>query len=279
MKRFGVLRRLLRKPVFLLGGTILLLELFVALFGARLVKTDPFQMVSADRLKPPSAEHRLGTDEFGRDVYARLIHGTKITVRMGAISVGIALVAGGLVGLVSGYFGGWLDVLLMGFIDVMLAFPTILLALAIVAVLGPGLNNAMIAVGIASTPAFARLVRGSTLEVRQQVYVEAARAVGAPPWRIMWRHILPNILAPLIVLLTLEFPGALLSAAALGFAGLGAQPPEPEWGAMLVSARNYLRRAPWMVNAPGVAIMVTVLAFNLVGNALRDVLDPTQRNT
>ncbi len=272
-----LLRRLLRKPTFVVGGAIVVLELFIAVLGPGLVGTDPFKMQSSERLKAPSAQHLLGTDEFGRDVFARMVSGTRITIRIGTISVAIALLAGGLIGLVAGYVGGWLDLGLMGFIDVLLAFPAILLALAIVAVLGPGLENTMIAVGISATPAFARLVRASTLDVRSNVYVEAARALGAPPWRIAWRHIGPNILAPLIVLVTLQFPAALLNSAALGFVGLGAQPPAPEWGAMLVNARNYLRLAPWMVNAPGVAIMLTVLGFNLMGNALRDVLDPTQR--
>ena len=269
---------MLRKPTFVLGGGIVTLLVLVAIFGPLLVKADPYGMNIRDRLKPPSVEHPFGTDEFGRDVFTRVIHGSRLTLRIGFISVGIALIAGGFIGIITGYVGGWLDLALMGFVDVLLAFPGILLALAIIAVLGPGLTNTMIAVGIAATPSFARVVRGSTLEIREKTYVEAARALGAPAWWLMLKHIGLNIASPLLVLVTLQFPAALLSSAALGFIGLGAQPPQPEWGAMLVSARDFLRVAPWMVNAPGFTIMITVLGFNLVGNALRDVLDPTQRN-
>ncbi len=273
----GAVGKLMRKPSFLVGGGIVAVLIALALIGPLLVRADPFAMSIRERLQPPSASHWFGTDEFGRDVFTRVIHGSRLTLRIGLISVGIAFFAGGLLGIVSGYVGGWLDLGLMAFVDVLFGFPAILLALAIIAVLGPGLTNTMIAVGIASTPSFARIVRGSTLEVRERVFVEAARALGAPHWRLMLRHIGTNIVSPVLVLITLQFPAALLSAAALGFIGLGAQPPQPEWGAMLVSARNFLQRAPWMVNAPGFAIMVTVLGFNLVGNALRDVLDPTQR--
>jgi peptide/nickel transport system permease protein len=268
---------LLGRPTFVVGGGIVALLILIALFGPLLVSADPFEMSIRARLLPPSAEHLFGTDEFGRDVFTRVIHGTRLTLRIGVISVGIALLAGGLIGVIAGYFGGWIDLLLMGLVDVLLAFPAILLALAIIAILGPGLNNTMTAVGIAATPGFARVVRASTLDVRERVFVEASAALGAGNWRIMMRHIGVNIASPILVLATLQFPAALLSAAALGFIGLGAQPPQPEWGAMLVSARDFLRRAPWMVNAPGLAIMITVLGFNLIGNALRDALDPTQR--
>lgn len=271
-------QRLMRKPAFLIGGAIVLVLLLVAIVGPYLAPHDPFEMNQMNRLKPPSAENYFGTDEFGRDVFSRMIHGTRISLMIGAISVGIALVLGGLLGLVGGYFGGWLDLCIMAVMDLLLAFPTILIALAIVAVLGPSLNNAMVAVGLAAVPAFTRLVRGAVLVVREQPYIEAAKAVGGSHGWIMARHIFPNIVAPVLVLITLQFPAALLSSAALGFIGLGAQPPSPEWGAMMVSARTFLRRAPWMVNYPGFAIMLTVLSFNFLGNALRDVLDPTQRN-
>ncbi len=274
-----VWRRLWRKGSFRIGSAIVLVLLLVALFAPQLATHDPRTMVRADRLQPPSSSHYLGTDEFGRDIFSRIVHGSRVTLRIGVISVGISLFAGGLIGLVSGYTGGWVDLLVMRFIDIMMAFPAILLAMAIVAVLGPGLENTMIAVGIASVPGTARVVRSSTLVVREQVYVEAANAVGASHLGIMMRHILPNVAAPIVVLVTLQFPAALLSAAALGFIGLGAQPPTPEWGAMLVAARTYLRQAPWMANMPGLAIMLTVLGFNLIGNAVRDVLDPTQRHT
>lgn len=271
--------KILKKPTFMLGGSTVVLLILMAVFGPSLIDGEPYKMNIVLRLQPPSAEYPLGTDEFGRDVLTRIIYGSRLTLQIGVISVGIALVVGGLIGVLAGFFGRWVDLLFMGFIDILLAFPTILLALAIIAIMGPGLNNTMVAVGIATAPAFARVVRASTLEVRERLYIEAARALGVPSWRLMMRHIGPNIFSPLLVLITLQFPAALLSAAALGFLGLGAQPPEPEWGTMLVSARDFLRRAPWMVNAPGFAIMITVLGFNLMGNALRDALDPTQRGT
>jgi peptide/nickel transport system permease protein len=271
-------RRLLRKSAFLLGGGIVLALVLIAIAGPYLAPHDAFEMEHVNRLKPPSATNLFGTDEFGRDVLSRMLHGTRVSLKIGAISVGIALGLGGGMGLLSGYFGGWLDMAIMGVMDLLMAFPTILVALAIVAVLGPSLNNAMMAVGLSAVPAFTRLVRGSVLVVREQVYIEAARAVGGSHLHIMIHHILRNIAAPVLVLVTLQFPAALLSSAALGFIGLGAQPPSPEWGAMMVSARQFLRRAPWMVNYPGFAIMLTVLGFNLLGNALRDVLDPTQRH-
>jgi peptide/nickel transport system permease protein len=271
------LGRLGRSSSFWLGGAIVALLVALALVGPALLPGDPYAMNVRARLQPPSAEHRLGTDEFGRDVLTRLVHGSRLTLQIGVVSVGIALVVGGLLGVLSGFVGGWFDVLVMGLVDVLLAFPAILLALAIIAVLGPGLTNTMIAVGISSIPGFARVVRSATLEVKQRVFVEAARALGGSAARVMFQHVGRNIVSPVLVLVTLQFPVALLSSAALGFIGLGAQPPEPEWGAMLVSARDYLRRAPWLVNAPGLAIVVTVLGFNLLGNALRDALDPAQR--
>lgn len=271
-------RRIRRSPTFWLGGAIVALLLLTAAFGPLLVGGDPYAMSIRERLQPPSPQHWFGTDEFGRDIFTRVVHGSRLTLRIGLVSVGIALFAGGLIGVIAGYVGGWLDVIFMGLVDVLLAFPAILLALAIIAVLGPGLTNTMIAVGIAATPGFARVVRGATLDVRARVFVEAARALGSSPVRLVLRHIGLNIVSPILVLATLQFPAALLASAALGFIGLGAQPPQPEWGAMLVSARDFLRRAPWLVNAPGVAIMVTVLGFNLIGNAMRDLLDPTQRD-
>lgn len=278
MRGSGHVARLLRSPSFWLGGLLVFTLLAVAAVGPAVVPGDPFRMNVRERLLPPGEGRWLGTDEFGRDVFTRLVHGARLTLQIGIVSVGIALVVGGLLGVISGFVGGWLDVLIMGLVDVLLAFPAILLALAIIAVLGPGLTNTMIAVGIASVPGFARVVRAATLDVKERVFVEAARALGGSAAHVMFQHVGRNIVSPLLVLVTLQFPVALLSSAALGFIGLGAQPPEPEWGAMLVSARDYLRRAPWLVNAPGVAIVLTVLGFNLLGNALRDALDPTQRH-
>lgn len=277
MSRPARISRMARQPMLVIGAAIVLFLVLVALFGPGMVKGDPYAMEFADRLKPPGGEHLLGTDDFGRDMLARIVHGAPLTLRIGTITVLIALLVGGIPGLLAGYFGRSLDLVVMGMVDLMLAFPFLMLALAIVAILGPGLTNTMLAVGLATAPVFTRLVRAMTLEVRENLYVEGAVATGASAWRVLLRHVGPNILAPLIVLIALQFPAALLSTAALGFVGLGAQPPQPEWGAMLAAGKDYMRRAPWMVNAPGFAIMFTVLGFNLFGNALRDLMDPSRR--
>jgi peptide/nickel transport system permease protein len=227
------------------------------------------------RLKPPTRDHPLGTDGLGRDVLVRLIHGARYSLGVGVISVGIGLTIGGLLGLVAGFVGGWLEGLIMRVMDVILAFPAMLLAIAIVAVRGPGLNNAMIAVGVVFIPIFARLTRSMVLSVKENEYVMAAVCVGAPRGRILFRHIVPNVLSPVIVQATLGLASAILWAAGLGFLGLGQQPPKPEWGAMLSDSYKYLARgAWWVIVSPGVAIMLTVLGFNLLGDGLRDALDP-----
>ena len=228
-------------------------------------------------LRAPDRAHWMGTDQYGRDVYSRVVHGTSISLLVGFISVGIAATTGTAVGLVAGYYGGRTDGTLMRLIDVMLAFPGILLALAIVSVLGPNLRNLMIAVGISNIPYYARLVRGSVLVAKEQLYVEAARVIGVPIRTILVRHILPNVVAPVIVAGTLGMGGAILAAAALSFIGLGSQPPTPEWGRMLSEGRDYLRDAWWISTFPGLAIMLTVLGVNMLGDGLRDVLDPRLR--
>jgi peptide/nickel transport system permease protein len=273
----GFARRLFRTSQAQIGGVIVLVLLLTALFAPLIAPYDPYELRAGPAREPPSAAHPFGTDDLGRDMLSRIMHGARITVQIGIISVALALGIGVTIGLVAGYYGGFVDTVLMRFTDVMLAFPGFLLTLAIVAVLGPGLENAMIAVGIGTFPGFARLVRGSVLSVRETEYVTADRVLGSTPARIMRRSILPNVLAPIIVLATLAFPLAVLDAAALSFLGLGAQPPTPEWGALLVDGRNYLRTAPHLVNIPGLAIFVTVLGFNLIGNTLRDVLDPRLR--
>jgi peptide/nickel transport system permease protein len=256
------------------GGTIALLLLGVAALGPVLYPVDPYRMTIGQRLRPPSAQYLLGTDEFGRDLLARIIHGSRISLRVGLISVGIGGLVGTALGLAAGLGSRKVDLAISALVDVMLAFPGFLLALAIVATLGPSLENAMIAIGIRRVPVFVRVVRAGVLQLRTSEFVLAARALGAPPLRVSTRHVLQNVAPTLIVLATLQFPEALLVSAGLSFLGLGAQPPLPEWGALLTSARVYLVRAPWLVNFPGLAILVTVLGLNLLGNALRDVLDP-----
>jgi peptide/nickel transport system permease protein len=272
------LARLFRRSQARIGGVIILILLVTAAFAPILAPYDPYQLRVGRAKEAPTAAHPFGTDDIGRDMLSRIMHGARITVQIGTISVALALGIGVTIGLIAGFNGGWIDSLLMRFTDIMLAFPGFLLTLAVVAVLGPGLMNAMIAVGVGAFPQFARLVRGSVLSVRETEYVIAGRVLGATPARILQRAILPNVMAPIIVLATLAFPFAVLDAAALSFLGLGAQPPTPEWGALLVDGRNYLRSAPHLVNIPGLAIFVTVLGFNLIGNGLRDALDPRLRS-
>jgi peptide/nickel transport system permease protein len=245
-----------------------------AVLGPTLAPRDPLQQDLSQRLRPPDAEHWLGTDEFGRDVASRLMYGTRLSLVVGLMSVGIGLALGGTLGLVTGYFGGWVDFVGMRLVDVMLAFPSILLAVVVVAVLGPSLTNAMIAVGIVSVPVYARLVRSRVLSIRAMQFVEADRAIGARDRRILVRTVLPHCTAPLMVQASLGLATAILDAAGLSFLGLGAQPPVPEWGAMLGHGREYVIHAPWILAAPGAAILLTVLGFNLVGDSLRDALDP-----
>ncbi|MFO8059370.1 MAG: ABC transporter permease [Bacillota bacterium] len=273
----GALRKLIRKRAAQIGVAMLLLLSLTAASAQWLAPYDPTDMDVSRRLQPPSSQHLLGTDEFGRDLLSRLIHGSRITFQIGIISVGISMITGGIIGLIAGFFGGTVDMLVMRFIDIMMAFPSIVLALAIIAILGPSLNNVMIAVGLGSMPTYARLTRGTCLSVMENDYVQASRAVGATDARTALRHVLPNIISPIIILATLGLPGAILSAAGLSFIGLGAQPPSPEWGAILSSGRAYIRSAWWMTTFPGLAIMVVVLGFNLLGDELRDVLDPRLR--
>jgi peptide/nickel transport system permease protein len=271
---WATLRRLGASWSGRIGGTIALLLLAMAVAGPTLYPVDPYRMAIGQRLRPPSAQHLLGTDEFGRDLLARIIHGSRISLRVGLISVAIGGLVGTTLGLVAGLGGRKVDLAIGALVDVMLAFPGFLLALAIVATLGPSLENAMIAIGIRRVPVFVRVVRAGVLSLRNSEFVLAARSLGASPVRVAARHVFQNVAPTLIVLATLQFPEALLVSAGLSFLGLGAQPPLPEWGALLTSARVYLQRAPWLVNFPGLAILVTVLGLNLLGNALRDVLDP-----
>ncbi|HEX6328090.1 MAG TPA: ABC transporter permease [Jiangellaceae bacterium] len=269
---------LARNPMAIASSLVLLGLVSVALLGERITPYDPLAQSIPDRLQAPSAEHWFGTDELGRDVLSRVLDGASVSLQVGFVAVGISLVAGSLIGLMAGYYGRWLDDGLMRFMDVLFAFPAILLAIVVVAVLGPGITNAMIAIGIVYTPIFARIARASSLSVREEVYVRAARSSGGGDLRIMARHVLPNIAAPLIVQTSLSLAFAILSEAALSFLGLGVQPPDPSWGRMLSEGRSFIGQAWWMALFPGLAIFVVVLAFNVLGDALRDVLDPKQRS-
>lgn len=271
------LRRLLRRPNAVVGGVIVLGTLLVAVLAPLIAPYPPTEAFSQATLQPPSLKFPFGTDEIGRDVFSRVVYGTRISVQVGVIAVSIALVVGTLLGLIVGYFSGFVDNAIMRLMDIMLAFPEILLAIAIVAILGPNLNNTMVAIGIAVIPVYARTVRSSVLSVVGQDYIEAARATGVSDLRIIVRHVLPNVLSPIIVLSTVNVGTAILIAAGLSYVGLGAQPPTPEWGAMLSAARAYLSTAWWMSVFPGLAISLVVLAFNLLGDAVRDVADPRSR--
>lgn len=272
-----LLSRLRRSRNVVIGATILGIIVVMCLAAPLITPFDPIEISPRDRLQPPSAEHLFGTDDFGRDIFTRVLYGGRLSLLVGIISVTLACSVGTLLGIIAGFFGGIWDVVIMRAMDVMLAFPGILLALAIVAVLGKSLPNVMIAVGISTIPVFTRIVRGSTLSVKQYDYIAAARALGGSSRRIMWRHILPNVVTPIIVVATNGIAGAIISGAALSFLGLGAQPPTPEWGIMLSEGRTYLRAAAWVTTFPGLAIMITVLSINLLGDGLRDVLDPRLR--
>lgn len=267
-------RRLLRNRSAVAGGVLVLALAIVAVAAPLLAPYDPLAPSLEDRLSPPSAAHWLGTDDLGRDILSRIIFGARVSLQVGILAVALALVAGAFLGIIAGYYGGLLDNLIMRIMDVMLAFPSVLLAIAIVAIMGPSLGNAMIAIGIVSIPVYARIVRSSTLQVKASEYVEAARALGGSDVRVIFRHVLPNCMAPLIVQATLGIATAILDAAGLSFLGLGAQPPTPEWGAMLSGGRAFLRIAPWVTAFPGIAIVLLVMGFNMFGDGLRDALDP-----
>jgi peptide/nickel transport system permease protein len=268
------LRAFLRHRGGVIGAVLVLLFAAMALTADVIAPYDPLAQDLRARLKPPSAEHWLGTDDFGRDVLSRVLHGSRVSLRLGLVAVAVALLVGGMVGLLAGYYGGLFDLLGMRIMDLMLAFPSILLSIVVVAILGPSLTNAMIAVGIMAVPQYARIVRGSVLSVRGLEYVQASRALGAADPRILARAILPNVAGPIIVTASLGLATAILDAAGLSFLGLGAQPPTPEWGSMLSQGRELVLVAPWVLTAPGVAVFLAVLGFNLVGDALRDLLDP-----
>lgn len=274
-----VFRRLLRHRVGMFGATLVTLLLLTGIFGPYLAPYDPNHIDFNVRFAPPSLEHPMGADDFGRDILSRVMHGARVSLQVGLISVGIAATVGTVLGMVAGYTGRIVDEVIMRAMDILFAFPAILLAIAILAALGKGVVNAMIAIGIVYTPIFARIARGSVLTVRKEEFVEAARAIGAKDTRILFRHIFPNTLAPLIVETTLSLAFAILAEAALSFFGLGTQPPDPSWGRMLAEGQGYFRQSVWLAVFPGLAIMMTVMGFNFLGDGLRDVLDPRMKDT
>ena len=271
------LRRLGRHRSAVFGAVVVLLFVAIAALAPLISPYGPTATNFLLVRKAPSLGHLFGTDEIGHDVLARVIYGARASLLAGIVSVSIALAFGVPIGLISGYAGRWIDALLMRIADAMLAVPFLILAIALAAFLGPSLTNAMIAIGVSATPIFMRLTRGQTLAVKVEDYVEAARALGNPHWRILLRHILPNILPPLMVQATLAIAQAIIAEASLSFLGLGQQPPAPSWGSMLNTAKNFLEQAPWMALWPGLAIFLAVLAFNLLGDGLRDSLDPRRK--
>jgi peptide/nickel transport system permease protein len=262
-----------QNPIGLVGALVVAIVIFVSLFAAPIAPYEPSSMLSR-RLQPPSAKNILGTDELGRDVFSRIVYGSRISLYVGLVSVSLGLVVGGLVGVFAGFFGGIRDSVLMRLMDILLAFPGLVLAIVIAGLLGPSTTNAMIAIGIVYVPAFARIARSSVLTVKAEPYIEAAQVIGGKWWHIIRRHILPNIIVPMIVQSSLAMSTAILSEAALSFLGLGTQPPAPSWGAMLSSSRKFMESSPMLAIAPGLAIMIVVLGFNFLGDGLRDALDP-----
>lgn len=269
--------QLRRNKGAMVGGTIVLLFIFTAVFAPLIAPYDPLESNLDEALQSHSSKHWLGTDEQGRDILSRIIYGGRISLAIGVIAIAIGSVLGVLLGLIAGFMGGKVDNAIMRLMDILMAFPGMLLALAIVSALGPGTVNLMIALGVYSVPFFARVVRGSVLSVKEMEYIEAAKAIGQSNFFIVFSHILPNCVGPILVLATLRIAIAILNGAGLSFLGLGPQPPTPEWGAMLSSGRTYLRIAPWVATYPGLAIMFVVLGFNIFGDGLRDALDPRLR--
>jgi peptide/nickel transport system permease protein len=273
-----VLRRFVRHRVGMVGAVITLTLVLLAIFGPAIAPYEPNAMSFTTSFAPPGPDHLLGADDFGRDILSRIIYGTRISLLVGLIAVSIASTVGTALGMIAGYGSRFFDELIMRSMDVIFAFPTILLALAIMAILGRGVVNAMIAIGIVYIPIFARIARGEVLATKNDEFVQAARALGAGHFHILVRHILPNILAPIIVEIALSLSFAILAEAALSFFGLGTQPPDPSWGRMLSEGRGFFRQSAWMGIFPGLAIMISVMGFNFLGDGLRDALDPRLKN-
>ncbi len=273
----GVWHRFRQAPAALVGAAVVAAIVLLAIFAPLVAPHDPLAQDLATGAHAPSAAHWFGTDKLGRDVFARIVYGARISIRIGFVAVGLAITVGTLIGMIAGYAGKQVEAALMGLMDLMLAFPSIILAIAITTILGPSITNLMIAVGIVYVPQYARLARSAVLSVKEHEYIEAARAIGVRTPAILARHVLPNILAPLLVQATLGIATAELEAAGLSYLGLGARPPLPEWGAMLNDARDYWLAAPWALLFPGISITVLVLGFNLLGDGLRDALDVRQK--
>ncbi|ERN51992.1 ABC transporter permease [Alkalihalophilus pseudofirmus] len=271
-------KQLKKNKLAIVGLIIITSFILIAIFAPLLTSSSYSETNPANRLQGPSMEHWFGTDDFGRDIFTRIVYGARLSLQVGFFAVTGALIFGTTLGLIAGYYGRWIDMLISRIFDIMLAFPSILLAIAIVAILGPSLQNALIAIAIVNVPIFGRLVRSKVISLREEEFIMAAKAQGMKNGRIIFHHILPNSLAPIIVQATLGFGTAILEAAALGFLGLGAQAPMPEWGKMLSDSRQFIQSAPWTVLFPGFSIMLVVLGFNMIGDGLRDALDPKMKS-
>lgn len=271
------LYRIRRSPLTIVGFILIIPVILVAVFAPWFATHNPLKTDISHKLEPPSPSHLFGTDQLGRDIFSRVVYGSRISLQAGFTIVGIAMVVGILLGSIAGYFGGWIDEAITRVTDIFLSLPSLILALVVAAALGPSLTNTVIALSAVWWPWYTRLVRGQILSIKENPYVEAARAGGATNLRIIFSHVLPNCISPIVVLATLDLGFAILTSSGLSFIGLGAQPPIPEWGAMLSEARNYIRESWWFPVFPGLAVSITVLAFNLVGDGFRDILDPKFR--
>lgn len=278
LKNNPLLRELIRSPIAQVTAVVTLLYLFLAIFGPALAPYSEIDMLTLPRQRP-SSQYWFGTDEIGRDIFSRMLVSARVAMTVGFVSVGIGLIIGGVMGVVAGYFGGWVDAFLMRVVDVLLAFPGILLALAIITFLGPGLTNTMIAIGIGGIPGYARLVRGEVLSLLERDYVTAAKSLGANHLRVIVRHLLPMLISSILVYSTAQLARAILAEAGLSYLGLGVQPPFPSWGGMIASGQRFFLTAPYMAIYPGIAIMLLVFALNLLGDALRDALNPQLRRS
>ncbi len=275
MKRF--FHHFLHNPLSFIGMVIILLLLFTALFAPKLAPYDPTEIAPAKRLMAPSSEHALGTDEVGRDILSRVLWGARISIQIGVVIVFFSAFIGLVIGIASGYFGGLLDQVLMRLTDIFMSFPTLILAITMTAALGPSLSNAMMAMILVWWPTYARLIRSEVLVVKERDYIKAIKVLGASPFKILAYHVLPNVLDVVVVRASIDFGHAVMYCASLSFIGLGAQPPQPEWGAMVTTGKDFLRDAWWLVTFPGLAIFLTVMGFNLLGDGIRDYLDPKSR--